>query len=274
MTVPNVYSWKGELTAVSSVMHGGESLGTVRYLRRERFLLDDGTVEDVPVLSGNMLRGILRRLSADLWWEALGRPRLSMAVVNAIWSGGALAKSTTDPLSTVRLQQVREVCPVVGLFGAAGGGRIVEGTVQVGKAVPVCRETASLLRVPSDGLLSLWDLTQIEYFSKAPGGPPDAVDGEVGELSPMRFGVESFITGSRFLWDVSTAWASPVELSLWCDTLAAFCERGQVGGMSASGFGHVDVSLTPPADLPVLPDWRDALPSDVPQMARVLGRLD
>lgn len=274
MNVPNVHVWSGSLTALSSVMHGGESLGTVTYLRRERFLLDDGTVEDVPVLSGNMLRGILRRLAADLWWDAVGRPRMSMALVHAIWSGGALAKSTTSPLTTVRLQEVRRVCPVIGLFGAAGGGRIVEGAVQVGKAIPVCRETASVVECDPTGLPSLWDLTQVEYFSKAPGGPAEAAVEGTTVGSPMRFGVESFVTGSRFAWRCGATWASPAELSLWEETLRAFVARGQVGGMAAAGFGHVRVELCGPSELPVVAPWRDSLPGSVTEVASVLGRLD
>lgn len=270
MTLPNVWRWDARLTALSSVMHAGESLGTVRYLRRERFLLPDGSVEDIPVLSGNMLRGILRRLAADLWWDAMGRPKMSMALGHAIWSGGALAKSTTDPLSTVRLQQVRAACPVVGLFGAAGGGRIVEGAVQVRKALPLCSELLFVTGVESP--TSIWDMTQIEYLSKAPSMPRRAM-ADPQDASPMRYGVESFLAGSSFTWGCSVSWASDAELSLWRDTLEMFVQRGQVGGMSAAGFGDVAVEWLSTPSLPSLPDWRAALPS-WSDAAAVLGRLD
>lgn len=257
------------MTALTSIVHGGESLGTVRYLRRERFLLADGTFEDIPVLSGNMLRGMLRRTAADLWWEEVGRPALPMAVAHAIWSGGAMAKSTTDPLTAAKLQEVRLACPVVGLFGAAGGGRVVDGTVQVGKAIPVCAET---VHVRPEGPMgpSIWDLTQIEYFSKVPhvSGAGD------GEFTPMRFGVESFVAGSQFTWTVGSQWASPTENALLAEALAVFASDGQVGGMGASGMGRVRVDLVAPAGIETLPDWRAYLVRDEMALLKTLARLD
>ena len=103
--------WEGDATALSSVAHGEQALGTVTYLRRERFLMPDGSVDDIPVVSGNAWRGLLRRTAGDLWWDAAGQPPLTLAVAHAIWSGGALAKSSGTPLTGPRLMRVRAACP-------------------------------------------------------------------------------------------------------------------------------------------------------------------
>ena len=48
--------WEADLTALSSIAHGGEQLGTICLLRREKVLLPDGQLLLVPVISGNSLR--------------------------------------------------------------------------------------------------------------------------------------------------------------------------------------------------------------------------
>ena len=49
------------MTALSSITHnGGQSYGITSMLRRERFVQTDGSVEEVPVISGNGIRGMLR----------------------------------------------------------------------------------------------------------------------------------------------------------------------------------------------------------------------
>jgi len=269
-TLPDLNAWSGTITALTSIAHGGESLGTVRYLRRERFLLPDGTVEEVPVISGNMIRGTLRRMAADLWWAELGKPRLRLPVMHAIWAGGAMAKSTTDPVTAKRLQEVRAACPVIGLFGAAGGGRVIDGTVQIGKAPPICEETAHVRPGQHTGP-SVWDITQIEYFSKVPDNRGEDTRGQ-GDYSPMRFGVETFLAGTQFTWQASSRWATPAEVSLLADTLQHFTTQGLLGGMTGTGMGSVHIDLTVP-ELQNLLDWRDTLPTSQDALD-ILSRLD
>ena len=61
------------MTALSSISHnGGQSFGINSKLRREGFVQPDGSVEDVPVLSGNGLRGLLRDRGMLHMCRALG----------------------------------------------------------------------------------------------------------------------------------------------------------------------------------------------------------
>lgn len=270
------------ITATSSIAHGAEPLGTTTYLRRERFLLPNGTVDELPIVSGNTWRGLLRRTAADLWWQAAGQPKLTVAVAHAIWSGGALAKSTGSPLTGSRLQRVRAACPVVGLFGTAGGGRIISGNTMVGKLVPICQETAHLIpahiinQVGLGELRSVWDLTQIEEYSKhrLPDGS-DVVDAEFdNDTVPARFGVETFITGTQFYSWVAVNWPLAPEYDLFTETLHTFDTFARVGGLAASGHGNITIAYTP--ELPTTPNpgaWRDSVTNE-PELLKVLAWLD
>ena len=58
--------WEGTLTALSSIAHGGETRGTITLLRRELVCSSSGELVHVPIVSGNTLRGRLRRLGEEL----------------------------------------------------------------------------------------------------------------------------------------------------------------------------------------------------------------
>lgn len=274
----NNIRWEGTAMAVSSVLQGAETLGTVTYLRRERFLLPDNTVEDIPVISGNSWRGLLRRTVADLWWEAAGEPIMTMAVMHAIWAGGALAKSTGQPLTGSRAQTLKSACLPVGLFGAAGGGRILDGCVQVGKMVPLCEETRHVIpeKYITESMPSIWDLTQIEYYSKVPNTDMERVENnEEEQFLPMRFGIETFIPGTVFYTWLNLSWPTDDELSLMREGLQHYLGNAKVGGMSRAGHGNLSFDLEEPEILQdfVSSDWRESIP-EVTELRKILSWLD
>ena len=106
-------------------------------LRREMVLTPAGTPLHVPIVSGNGLRGRLRRIGEELLRDVLQyEQQLPLSAAHALRGGGSLAKTTGEPLSGRRLHTLRELIPQVGVFGCAAGGRIIDGCLQVGKVVP------------------------------------------------------------------------------------------------------------------------------------------
>lgn len=277
-----IYKWEGIVTAQSSVAHGAEALGTITYLRRERFLTPDGKTVEVPVVSGNAWRGLLRDTAADLWWKTAGSVPLTLPVMHAIWSGGALAKMSGSPLTGNRLVQVKKACPVVGVFGTAGGGRIVGGALQVGKMLPICQETAHLLpeHLRSDTLPTMWDLTQIEYYSRIPNlGMEGVLQDGVEDTNPdellARYGVETFVAGTRFYTWLSLTWPTAEELAFFIDALRTYSSEARVGGLLRAGHGRLHLDLESPEVPAGLPDWAETVrQTPVPQLLEMLSWLD
>lgn len=249
------YRWDGVATAMSSISHGGETLGTVNYLRREAFLTPDGR-RDIPVISGNSVRGVLRDTGARMLWEELGRPTLPVPVMNALWAGGSLVKAKTAPLSGQRLADLRAMVAHVGVFGAAGGGRILDGALTVGKLVPVCAQTAHVLpdtlKAPTGGagLPDIHDLLQIEYYSRIPDTvrAADAIAPLAEDANPdeglMRYGTETFIAGTRFHTMFALTNATEVEYQFFTDLLDEWLPHATVGGKTGRGHGRVSFALT------------------------------
>lgn len=263
--------WRGSLTARSSIAHTGESRATITLLRRELVVQPDGTVLDVPLISGNSLRGRLRRIGEQLLREVLGyEGLLPLSAAHALRGGGALAKSSREPLSGGRLAELRELIPQIGLFGCAAGGRIIDGCLQVGKVMPLVVETAHVLGVDPAGLGRVQRATQVESYRRADDSvragftglldeEPSGADSErAAQLK--QFEVETFPAGTRFDCWLRVEWASPAEVAFLVDVLDEFSRDGRLGGRAAAGHGLIQVDLSPDKKLAdVSADWRKPL---------------
>lgn len=257
---------EGVATLLSSLSHGGDHAGTVQMLRRERIVQPDGSIEEVPVVSGNAWRGVLRDHSAHLLWSQLGEPDLPLPVFHALWSGGALTKAGTGSvLGSRELRTLRQLVPHVALFGAAGGGRILEGKLMVGKLVPICRETAHI--VPPESLPahpeSYMSMLQIEEFSRMDdakrgwadrplgraaeltGGdtlPVPAAEPEEPEAAPqqMRYGTETIAAGCRLHFWLALQQVTELEVEAMMLALGSWARAGaHIGGRSSTGHGRL-----------------------------------
>lgn len=264
---------EGVATLLSSLSHGGEHAGTVGYLRREKIVQPDGSVVEVPVVSGNALRGILRDYAAEVFWAALGRPELPAPVFHLLWSGGSLAKAGSGHVLGARqLADVRRLIPVVSLFGGSGAGKIIEGKMRAGKLVPVCAETAHLMPEGISGDRSVWDMLQIEEFTRRDDAKRDrlhvaiagmttpaaiepgtlltvephapAVEATDGPAQQMRYGVETLAAGARLHWWMTLHGVTDVESALLAQAIEAWSRGGaHIGGRSATGHGRLRLDV-------------------------------
>ena len=275
--------WTGQLTALSSIAHGGEHRGTVTTIRRER-ILRHGEPSYVPILSGNGIRGRLRRTAEELYRETVGyEGQIDAGAAHVLRSGGSLVKrASTTALTGSRLRTARELVPPLAIFGGVVG-RSVEGALQVGKAVPHLAETAHLTGQPGP---SMFTLLQLETYTRAPraGAPalealdttsmPMTTTGDVdrdalAELNAtdprddldgqMVFRLETLPAGTVMSTWLRLAHVSDLHLAFFVDVLAAFTAHARIGGRAAMGHGLVDVDLVPDIDLTGLPDWRAPL---------------
>lgn len=269
-------TWRGTVTATSSITHGGETRGTITLLRRELVLAPDGRAIHVPILSGNGFRGLLRRAGEELLRETLDYTgQLPLPVAHALRSGGSLAKTSREPLSGRRLATLRHLVPHVGVFGCAGGGRIIDGCLQVGKVVPHLAETRHIIHpAPTGELRTAFSATQLETYvrqddtdthafaplltpRRVPVDPetaePDidalyaAADG-AGDSQLMLYRIETFPAGTRFATWLKLTHATDLEAAFFVDVLEAYAANAHLGGRAATGHGTVALDLTPSTD--------------------------
>ena len=270
--------WDGTLTALSSIAHGGETRGTITLLRRELVSTPSGDLVHVPIVSGNTLRGRLRRVGEELLRDAVGyEGLLHPAAAHALRGGGSLAKTGHEPLSGSRLQQLRELVPQIGVFGAAGGGTIINGALDVGKVVPHLSETSHITGVTTTR--SAFTGTQLEAYTRQDDADghdfagvitpaetgAELIFNETGRPEPvlrgtnqMLFHIETFPAGTVFSPWLRLRRPSPLEMAFFLDVLHTFHADGRLGGRVGIGHGQVRAELTvdAPTAQETLPDWR------------------
>jgi hypothetical protein len=264
-------TWTGTITAASSIVHGGETRGTITLLRRELVVQPDGTAVYVPVISGNAFRGRLRRIGEELTRDALQyEGQLTLPAAHALRSGGSLAKTSAEPLSGQRLHQLRSLVPQIGVFGCAAGGRIIDGCLQVGKVLPHVAECAHLIPA-ARGSRSAFTATQIETYVRQDDGDSHACIGVMTAAGPeadgdaagllMMYRIETFPAGTTFSTWLQLTRATPLEAAFFADVLGRFAGDGRLGGRAATGHGKVicNLQITSRAGAAEPADWRTHL---------------
>ena len=175
----NTKVFEGVITALSSISHIGETRGINSMLRREKMVMADGSIEEIPVISGNSICGLLRDRGMAHMCRALGYgveekengniavKGLSLPAFYFLFSGGSLTKKAGKALDIDAARKLRKVIPLVGIFGGAISNMILPGKHKVGKLIPLCQETAHLLpeRFRNDYCVnSIWSMLQQEHY--------------------------------------------------------------------------------------------------------------
>lgn len=279
----NSYIFEGVVTALSSISHIGESYGVNSMLRREKVIQPDGSVEDVPIISGNAMRGVLRDRGMLHMLKKLGygvnEPEqtvkgLSLPAFYFLFSGGALSKTGGTGLDVDNARKWREAIPLVSIFGGAMGNQIMPGKLKMGKLMPICAETAHLLpeRVMTKKEKSVWDYCQQEAYTRrddekndnlrplldapvrlllgaeaagkrAKAGTKDDITEKTGQSQQMRYFVETFGAGTRFFWEIVLDDITELEFDAFCVVLAEFGRFPYIGGKSNVGHGKIAVQF-------------------------------
>lgn len=267
-------TWSGTATALSSISHGSETRGLITMLRREHIIGRDGNVTAVPLISGNSFRGRLRREAEQLLAEVLQyRGKLTLAAAAALRSGGSLVKTSAAPISGARLAQLRALVPLIGIFGTAGAGRIIDGCLQVGKLMPVATETAHLLDRPAS--LSIHDLVQIETYSRVDDSYRHDASASADipeEASQLQYRLETFRAGTTF--DVWLHLTSPtdIEAAFFAEVLERYSHHAIVAGRGAIGHGKLRLDVTTSTAPPTI-DWRSTIAANATAAIDALNQL-
>lgn len=166
------YILEGIVTALSSICHnGGEKNGVVTQLRREKFIQPNGRVVEVPVISGNSVRGKMRDISAvEILTKSPGvKVKVDGDSFNLLFSGGSLESTGEAGINIEKVRQLRADIPMLSVLGCSVGNIILPGKLDMGKMIPIAKETLHLIpaRYHGDGeIKSVWDYCQVEMNTR------------------------------------------------------------------------------------------------------------
>lgn len=222
------------ITAKSPISHGnyseGRDTGNLMEFRRMDLIGADKAIHKVPVISGNSLRGVMRRKLTREYLKKLGfrDDKLYFLMAN----GGALGKSQDGYIRPEKVARVRELFPILSAFGSAMYSYMLPGQVDVSFAMLRCAELGTG-ELPADDMLT--EISETRHLDRAECSYSE------GE-KPMPYIVECVMQGAVF--DCSLRFLeSATELDM-ATVFHGLNLISTLGGKHAAGFGQVELPET------------------------------
>ncbi|MHB1773205.1 MAG: hypothetical protein ACYCST_15965 [Acidimicrobiales bacterium] len=126
----------------------GAAKSNVVHTRTRRFLDKTGSGVEIPIYSGNGIRGLLRRALAFDFAERLGLDPVETTptLAHTLWVGGRINKDAAKGLTSKQVEAVRSLVPPIGLFGGCAQGVMIQGSVSTSDWIAQSRETPECCR--------------------------------------------------------------------------------------------------------------------------------
>ena len=263
---------EGRLLAKSPIHSGGdEKTGSETMLRRLKFLVN-GKIMEIPYISGNSIRGNLRRLAIQDMLDRLGYEIKNLKLYHAFFSGGVL--ETVEESGFIDLEirkRVRELLPPLSVFGFAYKNQVFEGKLIVGHALPICKELAPLLEINAN--ISIYELLDWDFATRK----EEIKEGKKNKDEPkvqMIYRYEVFIPGTIFYHYFVLQDTTKLEESFFSHLLRLWQKRPFIGGRSSTGLGKVDLHYKhnlpdPNSYIKFLSDKKDEIVSLIAEMEKM-----
>jgi hypothetical protein len=240
----------GKVTALEPISHIGETHSIDSKFNREKMMLTSKSgitkVIEIPVVSGNSLRGVLRRRAGYRLLELLGitKESLKEGLQHMIFSGGMLQKGAGGGIiDTQFITKMRQNLPIISLFGSVAGQQMIQSKMDVGQLIPISCQTKGRTGVDSDiSIYSLLDerpATRRDDMEDKPKGAPDDE-----QKQQMRYTHEVLVAGTEFYHYFTLKSCNELEKGAFWSTLADFSKYPKIGGLGCRGFGMIQLGYT------------------------------
>lgn len=238
------YEIEGTVTALTPIFHGGdEKTGSTPVLRTIMVYVDGVGEVPIPYISGNGIRGKLRRLSIKDFLDMLEYEITNTKLHHALFSGGVL-ESTSDTTGVIDLafrKKVRELMPPVAIFGCALGNQMIQGNLIVEHMWPICEEYKPYLpeeyQKDPRAERPIRTFTDQSFITRRDDLREERVEDE--QAVQMKVDYECFVPGTKFYHRFVLQLPDQLQLSCFGRVLDLFEAMPYVGGRSSSGDGKV-----------------------------------
>lgn len=251
------YVIEGIVTALSSITHnGGQKNGTVTQLRREKFVQRNGKAMEIPIISGNSIRGKLRDIAAIEILTKLNGEKITVDAdsFNLLFTGGSLESTGETGINVERVRQMRKDMPMLSVLGGSVGNTILPGKVEIGKMIPIAKETLHLIpeafhAAYTEEPKSIWEYCQLEMYTRKDDMKDENKRAFLSEdaepkKSQMMYDTETIAAGTKFYWKVTLKDTTDIETGAFLQTLNTWAEQNsQVGGNGRVGHGALKLEI-------------------------------
>lgn len=195
--------------------------------------------EHIPFISGNSIRGMLRRVVMADFCKRVGIESLDKSIYHQLFTGGNITDSTGKE-SLENREKFIKMCPMIGLLGAAIGNQTIEGELKVSGARPKCLEHGT-------GAVSFWELIETKFQTRLDSSKTEKDIELVNDMkkdatTQMIYQYEVFIVGTEFNSNFTLTTEDHLLTSAFWHMLSLFKENNFIGGNSARDSGLIDLS--------------------------------
>lgn len=240
---------QGTVKSLQPIVHGADipdegvaAQGNERYHRKMKVWYE-GKAVHIPVISGNSIRGIMRRLGAQSYLEMLelDSEQINRKLHYLLYSGGSLEagatkgrqKATEEPRRPF-MEELRELIPLASLMGCSYKRQMLHGKLIADFLVPVVDEVAELYGQPKPGIRAA-EITDWLFYTRQ-----DQSDEPKTERNQMIYKTEYIVPNITFMHAFTLIGTSSVETALFYHLLEELNQYGRVGGKAAQGHGKVE----------------------------------
>ncbi len=236
---------EGRVTALAPLHHGGdEKTGSTPVLRTVMCYVEGQGQVPIPFVSGNSVRGRLRRLVMKDLLDSVDYELTNPKVHHALFSGGVLETTEEKESGVIDLafrQAVRDVLPPAALFGCALGNQMVQGILIVEHLWPICEETAPNLperfRRDERARLPVRAFCDQSFITRRDDLRAEREEGE--QAVQMKVDYECFSPGTRFYHRFALSSPNALEESCLGHVIGLWQQSPYIGGRSSSGDGKL-----------------------------------
>ena len=194
-------------------------------------------IDYVPVISGNSIRGSLRRMVMYDFSKLTDITNFDPDKYHQLFTGGTINDSTGFEDVGKRRALINS-CPMIGLFGSAIGNQTLQGELKVGQAKLKCLENSS-------GALSHHDCTDIIFATRLDSSKLENkinIDGEDEQTHQMKYEYEVYATGSQFDHSFACTSENPLMVSAFWRMITLFQQQPYITAKGSVGHGEIDLS--------------------------------
>jgi len=200
---------------------------------------------DIPFVSGNAIRGYLRRLLVADFLELVNYRAMTPKLHHALYSGGQLEASDDGMLDMKLRRQLLAALPPIGLLGTSIGNQILTSCLSVEHALPICQErqwTREVRPPRSYDTDPRWDqpcrMFVDEHFQTRRDDLHEERD-EDEQAQQMLVQYECLVPGTLLEHGFVLRNASEAERGALGRALQLWAQFPVIGGKSSGGFGRI-----------------------------------
>jgi hypothetical protein len=242
----NNYKLDGVITALSQITQTGDQKTGASTMLPVKDVWDKTDTVQVPYISGNSVRGRLRRLIMSDLCDLVGYTFANEHVWHAFFGGGQLqAVGPSGVVDVGMRKEITRLIPPVALWGFSLGNQVLESKLVVFDMDVLCDEMRPYVPDKYKNLCtsSFNQCVSNVMFTRRDDKQSGRVKDDDDPAIQMKVEVQVLVTGTRFYHGfIVRRDPSPIEVSCLHRAIVLWRDIPNIGGKSGSGFGRLDLA--------------------------------